>query len=287
MQKVLIAGAQGLVGLEFAAFFNVHGYEVVGYDKPSLDIVDEDAILTVLERERPDIVINAAGVKTKVCEEDPELAWKVNVEGPANIARALKKLGRPATLVHISSGHVFGNDKESFLESDTPKPVSAYGRIKLASEEKVTAEVEGSPVRPLLVRTTWLYGFTKPMFIDVLVDSLKQKKPITVANDQYETPVFAGDLAQAVGDIINHSESPSGIFHVVPEMGERMSRFDVALLVAEALGLDATLVEGQSMDEIFKGSHPKSPVLVNTRVNVFTMPDWKGALLRYLKKKHA
>lgn len=151
--KIALVGANGML----AAAIKKHlptGYDLKGYDLPDFDLTDLQQVFA-LQQDVPDIIINcAAFTNVDGCEEQTELAMRVNGEGPGLLAELAQKID--ALLVHISTDFVFaGNKKTPYLEDDQTQPLSAYGKSKLLGEQKIQ---QSGLEEYFIVRTSWLYG---------------------------------------------------------------------------------------------------------------------------------
>ena len=164
--KILITGANGQLGTELQRVLHdmraeigplpadYRDAEVVALDSDGLDITDENAVASELAKGY-DIVVNAAAyTNVDGCESNVETADAVNHLGPAHLARACEEHG--AKLVQVSTDYVFpGSEEGERVESDPVKPISAYGRTKLAGEEAVKELCS----RYFIVRTAWLVTY--------------------------------------------------------------------------------------------------------------------------------
>ena len=137
MKKILVTGCNGQLGRairkEYAAsdveFINTD--VVAGNGIVSLDITNIDAVMEMVKDTKPDIIINcAAHTNVDKCEEQQDLAYKINAIGPRNLSIASSEIG--AKMIHISTDYVFeGNGTRPYIEFDKPNPISAYGRTNL------------------------------------------------------------------------------------------------------------------------------------------------------------
>ena len=162
--KLLVTGAHGLLGRSLLrAAVGRSGLEASGCGRgaqgaPSgdyhvCDLLDPKAVRGILDRVEPDWVIHTAAVtNVDLCEEERELARRVNVEAVADLAAACRESG--IGLTHLSTDYVFDGRDGPYGENDSTHPISHYGALKLASEKPV---LEGG-LDGLVVRTLWLYG---------------------------------------------------------------------------------------------------------------------------------
>jgi dTDP-4-dehydrorhamnose reductase len=252
--KVLVTGSGGLLGAELVKELVNAGYEVIalyrkhkppelkGVKPVRLDITSGKGIKELMIKERPEAVVHAAAM-TDVdgCERDKPSAWRVNVEGTEAVAKASKSIN--AYLVFISSDYVFNGSKGLYAEGDIPDPINYYGLTKLVAEFIVK---EGS-IDYLIVRPSVIYGLggSKLSFAEFVANSLSEGKEIKALTDQYVSPTYNKLLAESILEILNLR--PSGILHVA---GPRLSRYEFALRIAEALKLPKELVKKGSMKDM-------------------------------------
>ena len=154
MPDVLLFGATSMLGWsilragrapEIAAFCNALTREPPAGIAGGVDLDDEPAVAALFARERPRLIINCAGVcDVGTCEESPEFAHSVNVEG----TRILLEHAPPETrIVHLSSDHVFSGDTGPYVEDSPADPVSVMGRTRVAAEALVLARANTLVIR--------------------------------------------------------------------------------------------------------------------------------------------
>jgi len=250
LKKVLITGASGLLGRKLARALSeeyrvipTHSTHPVNPDSMRMDIVDGSEVVGVLSEVRPELILHAAA-ETNVdkCETNRELAWSVNAIGTRNIASACGKIG--AKLVYVSTDYVFDGEKGHYSEEDKANPVNYYGVTKLEGERFVR-ELCGDYV---IVRTSVLYGWhpNRLNFATWVIDSLKSGMRISVAEDHYNSPTLADNLAEAILKIVE--ADATGLYHIAGS--ERISRYDFAMKTAEVFGLDRSLVTPVKMEDL-------------------------------------
>jgi len=192
--KILVTGSKGQLGRELGRQGEAFRMEILPYDLPVLDISDRSRVEEFLDRDRPDLVINAAAyTQVERAETEVEQAFHVNRNGPENLALACDRLRVP--LVHISTDFVFdGVKKEPYLEDDPVSPINVYGQSKAEGEECVRRGTE----RHLIVRTSWLYSVYGHNFVTTMLRLGREKPVIRVVDDQFGCPTCAADLAEAL-----------------------------------------------------------------------------------------
>lgn len=152
-KKILVTGASGFLGSRVKEYYS-RKYQVAAPGHGEMDISDEDSVFRVFAKEKPDVVIHCAAVSdTGVCEQRPELSWRVNVRGSEAVARAARDIG--AKCVMCSSDQVyFGSQKPGgHVEEEILSPVNVYGRHKLYAEGRCL-EINPDCV---MLRLTWMY----------------------------------------------------------------------------------------------------------------------------------
>lgn len=191
MKKILLTGALGQLGRaiqreygDSVEFIRTDMVEADGVKK--LDISSQAALDEVMNAEKPDVIINcAAFTNVDGCEKEEDKAFVANAIGPRNLAIASNKYG--AKLIHVSTDYVFnGNATKPLIETDTPDPVSAYGRTKLAGENFVRDFSD----RFFILRTAWLYG-EGHNFVKTMLKLSETHDTVSVVKDQLGTPTSA------------------------------------------------------------------------------------------------
>lgn len=234
---VWLIGDKGMLGSEISRQLTENKIQWIGSDK-EVDISNSTELrkfalshgpaanttgLTVKKRKVPEkitwIINCAAYTAVDKAESDEEMAEKLNVEGPLNIARVARELG--AKLIHISTDYVFdGNSKVPYTEEDPKNPESVYGKTKAEGERLIEKEM----TLYYIIRTAWLYGFDGKNFVYTMTKAMNSRDEVKVVNDQKGTPTCAVDLAQTIIRIIDSSEKapllfgkksalPYGIYH--------------------------------------------------------------------------
>jgi dTDP-4-dehydrorhamnose reductase len=193
--KILITGAGGQLGLELKDILPGRGHEVAALARGELDISDAQSVERVLEEHSPELVINAAAyTNVDGCEEETELAYKVNALGPRNLAQFCERRG--CGLLHVSTNYVFdGEGGRPYEPSDPPNPISAYGRTKLAGEEYV----RHLSTRHYVVRSAGVYGDGRN-FVRTMLRVAAERNSLKVKDDEFISPTYARDLAEGIAE---------------------------------------------------------------------------------------
>lgn len=267
--KILVTGADGMVGSYVKADFR--------YSRIALDVVNAAQVESVVLRDKPDAIIHLAALTDmKQCEEDRELADKVNAIGARNIALAAKKIG--AKVVYVSTNAVFdGTNAGAYTETDKPNPMSEYGRSKLAGEKAVL----DADANNLVVRTSWIFGggpAKDKKFIGKIAGKLRANEAVKAVDDVRGTPTYAKDLAIAIGQALE--SGASGIMNIV-NAGDA-SRYDMMLVAKEAFGSSSSVTGAPLASFGPTGNSLRNERLAQSPANFAQLRPWQEALKEYI-----
>lgn len=197
--KILLFGGSGQLGFELKKRAADLDFELVSPVTKELDITERDQVISLITTLRPTTVINSAAyTAVDRAEEEQERAFAINADGARNIAEGCQQSG--ARLIHISTDYVFdGASGRALAESDVTRPLSVYGRSKLAGEEYVR-ELVGD--RGVIVRTQALYGKKGINFVHTMLKLFGEREVLKIVNDQYVSPTWAGWLSEVLLDLV-------------------------------------------------------------------------------------
>lgn len=249
--KLLITGASGLYGSKLAELasnnqhevYSIHNQHPAAHGTPiQVDIADKSKLIEEFLKVRPDAIVHAASMTdVDKCEQNRELAYKINVEGTRNVVDASKAC--EAFLLYISTDYVFDGEKGCYLETDLPSPISYYGYTKLKAEELVRNMTDNF----CIARTSVIYGATpaagKINFALWLLNKLKSKERANVFVDQWNSPTLNSSLAEMTLEAVE--KQLDGVYHL--SGATRISRFDFAQVFAKTFGLEASCLVPTSM----------------------------------------
>jgi len=247
--KVAILGASGLLGSYLEFFFQFQpNWDVTSFSRVSpggsrnhrgFATLEEVANLSC--RGEFSVVINCVAMAShEGCELKTEEAFDINARFPGHLASLCSQ--SRTRLIHISTDAVFdGPHEKPFTEDDEPQPVSAYGRSKLKGEHLVQANNPDS----LIVRTNF-FAWSRTGnqgVLDFFFSALRTGRTVPGFTDYVTSSIYAGDLAQAMGDLI--ATDYSGVIHVVA--ANSMSKFDFGKNVADIFSFSSSLVEPSTL----------------------------------------
>lgn len=274
MKKIWITGAEGHIGTALLDLLEGVEYQLLPTDIKEVDITKIDEVTQFVHVNRPDVVINCAGMTdVQECENNVDEAYRVNAIGVRNVALAANEVN--AKVIQISTDDVF--DKESripYNEFDNVHPRTIYGKSKEAGEKILTQLLN----RFVIIRSSWIYGIGRD-FVDEVLRNVGQGKKMEVPNNQYAAPTSAKELAKVIRYFIDNEEY--GLYHVVC-LGS-CSRYEFARTILEYSGKAGELDLYPVVIE--DSARPTYSVLDNMMLRLTGIEepkDWKAALKEYL-----
>ena len=274
MKKIWITGAEGHIGTALLDLLEGVEYQLLPTDIEEVDITKIDEVTQFVHVNRPDVVINCAGMTdVQECENNVDEAYRVNAIGVRNVALAANEVN--AKVIQISTDDVF--DKESripYNEFDNVHPKTIYGKSKEAGEKILTQLLN----RFVIIRSSWIYGIGRD-FVDEVLRNVGQGKKMEVPNNQYAAPTSAKELAKVIRYFIDNEEY--GLYHVV--CPGSCSRYEFARTILEYSGKAGELDLYPVVIE--DSARPTYSVLDNMMLRLTGIEepkDWKAALKEYL-----
>ena len=272
--KVAVFGATGLLGR--ALLREWRDDEVIGLSSRDVDIRDHDRVAELVARMQPDwIVLAAAYTDVDGCESNRELAFAVNRDGAASVARAAQ--ASRSQLLFLSSDYVFDGTQRSPYETGAPRcPLGVYGKSKAQAEVLI---MEALP-NCCIVRTSWMFGVDGKCFPDTILRLAQSRPRLDVVEDQRGSPTYTVDLARTIIQLCR--TSASGLIHAT-NSGD-CTWFEFAREIVRRAGL-STEVRPTTSDKMARPApRPAYSVLSAESLHKrgITMPTWQSALDRYL-----
>ena len=272
MKTIVFTGGSSLLAQSWIRQEQPHYNYILGLHERQLDqkrfntIVfdyeNPDQLSSQLRKIKADIVINCIGLTSvEACEEQPELAAKINVELSKNIALACAESS--VKLVHISTDHLFDGTHPFAAETEPKSPVNLYGKTKGEGEDVV---LKNNP-SALLIRTNF-FGWGpeyKASFSDKILRNLESGQISKLFQDVYYTPISVGTMRNAIEILLE--QNAKGMFNVVSN--ERISKYQFGIMLATVFGYPTQLIEPISIDEMTDlTARPKDMSLSNHKLSV-------------------
>jgi len=285
----LVIGAKGMLGRDLVKIlhstFHTHQHsiwEILEWDIDEIDIVEEKMTVAKIANFGPEIVINvAAYTDVDGCESNEEKAFAVNAEGMKHVA--LGALQCHAKVVYLSTDYIFdGKKKEPYLEDDPPNPLNVYGRSKLKGEQYLQELMKDA----LIVRTQWLYGRYGNNFVASILRQAREKKVLSIVNDQIGSPTYTVDLSEAISVLLQCDAH--GVFHVANSDLCTWYTFGQAIL--KLSGMERVKVIPVSSKEMGRPAIRPAYSVLNCQklkqVTGMTLRPWSEALRDFLLPGH-
>ncbi len=279
--RVLIAGANGMLGLDVIRAAQRAGHQPLASDLPELDITDAAVVSEALRDAQPDAVLNcAAFTDVDGAQSHPDQAAAVNAAGAGNLARAAADAGVP--LLHVSTDYVFdgrppldaSGRPRPYLESDPTGPLSVYGRTKLDGERLVLDASDAHTV----VRTAWLFGLGGRNFAATMLTLADERERVQVVDDQIGSPTWTGHLAPALIGLLEREVR--GLVHLAGAGAVSWNGF--AREIFRQAGRSCRVEAISSAEMSRPAPRPAWSVLETERDDVLPIPDWRDGLAGYL-----
>lgn len=211
--RIFVTGVNGQLAHSLADVLAAQGDSTATFlGRPTFDLTEYNSAEKIAVSAQPDVIINAAAyTAVDKAEAEPELAFAINANGAAAMARAARTLDIP--LIQISTDYVFSGAKTSaYIEADDTEPLGVYGHSKLAGEEAVRSITD----RHYILRTSWIYSAYGANFVRTMIRLGQERKNVNVVDDQFGCPTFAEDLASAIVTVcrkIKNEQGNYGTYH--------------------------------------------------------------------------
>lgn len=237
-KKILITGAKGFLGTRFINRYQGE-FDILGLDVEQLDIIDNDAVVKIFDEFKPDYVIHAAAIAvTDFCNQHPDVAHKVNVQGAINVAKACKANG--SKLVFISTEQVFNGNPEAgpYSETDQPVPDTVYGQNKLEAEHELRSILN----EMWILRFTWLFGLPErnttinPNVVWNTLQALVNGSVMKERSNEFRGLTYVHELIEQFPTIFT---IPYGTYHTGAH--NPASRYEIAEHILTELGQEQRL----------------------------------------------
>ena len=281
--NILVTGANGQLGNEIQIVSrkstNHYIFTDVCEGYQNLDITNLEAVRKAVKENDVKCIINcAAWTNVDKAETAGDIVEILNAVAPENLAKAMKEVG--GLLVHVSTDYVFGGDPYNTPCKEDMKgtPTGVYGLTKLHGEEKIQAV----GCDHIILRTAWLYSEFGNNFVKTMLNLTATKPQLKVVFDQTGTPTYAGDLADAIFNIVENKkfEGHSGVYHFSNE--GVCSWYDFTIKIAQIAEHTACNIQPCHSDEFPSPvKRPAYSVLDKTKIKEtfgIQIPYWEDSL---------
>jgi dTDP-4-dehydrorhamnose reductase len=268
MNRLLVTGASGLLGLNLALKSAESGWDVTGwsgrralarvpFSAEQVDLLDLVSIPARVAALSPDLIIHCAALADiDKAEQHPALAEKINTQVPEAIARAAKACG--AQLIHISTDAVFDGQRGDYRETDAPNPISVYARTKLEGEQAVLAAYP----QAVAARVNF-YGWSptgQRSLAEFFYTHLRSEQTMNGFTDVFFSPLYVGHLAELLLTIADRRLE--GLYHVF--CPQATSKYAFGVSIARLFELDESLINPSALQEIQAGTPRSLNLSMNT-----------------------
>ena len=250
--RILITGGSGLLAVNWAIcrrgkdkiWLGLH-QRVIRIPGTNSVVTDFDSSINIEQLIRdisPDLVIHTAGITdVEKCELRKKLAWRVNRDYAARVAKAT--YANNTKLIHISTDHLFDGKAPFLTEDDIPNPVNVYGASKHAAEIEVTSE---NPDALILRMNFFGWGPSyRHSFSDWILASLRQAQKIILYDNVIFSPLYVTEIVDAAHKLL--ASGAVGIYNL--SNTEAISKYDFGLKLADRFGLDRDLIKRETYDK--------------------------------------
>jgi dTDP-4-dehydrorhamnose reductase len=280
MKRILVIGSKGMLGRDLVEVLrsSLRSDKVFGWDIDEIDITEENKTVTKIESLQPGIVINvAAYTDVDGCELHEKKAFAINAEGMKHVALGAGRCG--GRVIYLSTDYIFDGKKgKPYFEDDPPHPLNVYGRSKLKGEQYVQELTKDA----LVIRTQWLYGKYGNNFVASILRQAREKKVLSVVDDQIGSPTYTVDLSKAISLLVRREAR--GIFHVANS--NFCTWYDYAQRILALSGVRGIKVLPISSKELSRPAPRPSYSVLDTqklkREAGMTLRPWFEALKDYL-----
>lgn len=287
MTRVLVIG-KGFLGDAIIKTLTSNKIDVIGThfhtestNTKYVDVQSVDSIRDCISDVKPDAIVNcAANTNVDFLEKNPKLAFSINSEGAANVAKISNQ--NNLRLIHISTDSVFDGKRGMYSEEDIPNPINVYSKSKAEGEKSV----KENSANHVIVRTNF-YGRDKNnrFLFNWVLDSLRNKRQIVGFSDVFFTPLEISNLSKILCELLLNNYV--GTLHLASD--EMISKYDFAKKIARTFSLDENLIKNGSIDSMnFTAKRPKNTSLKNDKSKkllktpIISLDEW----LNEIKHNH-
>lgn len=279
--KVAVTGSTGQLGRELHRIADKHpNFSFIFLSRQQFPLDDPEIMKSWLDQNPVDIFIHtAAYTAVDKAESEREKAFLINASACGLIASHLSK--NETKMIYMSTDYVFdGNSSSPLTEQSTANPVNWYGSTKLEGERLVLQHNRNS----LVVRTSWVFSAFGHNFVKTMLRLMKEGPAVRVVEDQVGSPTYAGDLAEALLQILEAKHFVPGIFHYCNE--GQASWYQFATVIRELSGSTCQVMPISTPDFPTAAKRPAYSLMDNSKIKKvygIRIPDWKTSLVKCIQ----
>ena len=283
MKKVLVTGANGMMGKDLCRILVDRGYDLVATDIDTLDIRDEEAVNDIVADAQPDWVAHLAALtNVDECEKDPDSAFLANTIGTQNVALACQK--HDILMSYVSTLSVFdGNKCSPYTEYDTPNPLNWYAKSKYEGERIVETLLN----RYYIVRAGWMFGGgpDDKKFVAKIIELAESRDRLTIVDDKFGSPTYTKDISDGIERLAR--SGMHGRYHML-NTGGFCNRFEFAKAIMQYAGVTTCELEPVTSAH-FPLPAPRPRMEAGRNYNLDLrgtnwMRPWREALAEYIEQ---
>jgi dTDP-4-dehydrorhamnose reductase len=282
--KLAITGTTGRVGRALAGHFSRY-HEVIELPRAVFDLSEPGLVGRLRDLDFDALLHPAAITSLELCEDEPELAQRVNAQVPADFAAVCQETGR--RMLHFSTDYVLEGGRPGLHDEDAPTgPISVYGRTKLEAERRVL-DLGGC-----VMRVSWVFGSERPAFPDQVVERALAGEALAAVADKTSLPVYTRDLSGWVEAVIE-AGFPNQIIHACnggePASWHDMAEEIVGFMLERGDLKELPVIEKQSLESIgaFRAKRPRHTAMATGRLeSLLGEPPrcWREALREHVSE---
>lgn len=274
---ILITGANGQLGQTFRSLLSTKQAIFKGRE---LDITNFELLENFIAQNSITSIINAAAyTAVDLAETESALAFHINSFGARNLALISQKFEIP--LIHISTDYVFdGTNYRPYVETDTPNPISTYGKSKLEGEEAILELAHSA----YIIRTSWVYSGYAKNFLTNITKLALERESLSIVADQIGTPTYAQDLAEVILELLPNLEAGTRQILHYSNQGVA-SWYDFAYEIINLKNINCKLIPIPTTSYPTPAARPYYSILDKTLISSLLqspIPHWKDSLKRNL-----
>jgi len=288
---IWLIGSRGMLGSDIEIELRNRNLDYIATDI-DVDITDAAQVRDFLDKNRPiNWIINAAAyTDVDKAETLSNKAFALNAEAVKNIAEAVKD--NDVKVIHFSTDYVFdGRADTPYKETDTPAPVSVYGKSKLEGEQHIKNILN----QYFIFRISWLYGPNGKNFVNTMLRLFRERDSLNVVNDQIGAPTYTKYLASNIVGLIARDLKEYGTYHYQDYSQSGISWFDFASTIKDIALKNGLLQRDVEINPVPSSEYPTPAIrptysLFDTskaRIRLgFNVRPWDEGLLEYIRHIH-